>query len=103
MSAHIDIPSIDKNHVELDRHFHAFSHKELADPEHLAAYNEEYAWSASQSWEDLLRHKRVVVLAPAGSGKTHEMQEQQRRMSADQKLAFFVPLEGHSNFSVCAE
>ena len=84
-------------HVDLDRHFHEFSQKELADPDLLAAYNEEHAWTGSLSWKDVLERKRVVVLASAGSGKTHEMRVQQIRLLADGKFAFHVPLEALAN------
>ena len=80
-------------HVELDRHFHEFTKEELAEPELLAAYNEEYAWTASLSWGELLKRKRVVMLASAGSGKTEELRETKRRLLAENKFAFYVRLE----------
>ena len=44
-------------------------------------------------WLELLQHRRVVLLAEAGSGKTREMREQARRLQADGHAAFFVALE----------
>jgi hypothetical protein len=81
------------SHVALDRHFRELSAKELEDPEALASYNHEASWTPSLGWKSLLEKKRVVVLAAAGSGKTHEMQQQQLALSSEGKCAFYASLE----------
>jgi hypothetical protein len=80
-------------YVDLGRHFHQFTEKELGDEELLAASNEHYGWSQSLSWADLLARKRVVVLASAGSGKTEEMVQMTKKLVGDKKNAFYVRLE----------
>ena len=97
MSGQRDTFSVHGEHVDLDRHFHLFTQKELADPDLLAAYNEGYGWSGSLSWKELLDRKRTVVLASAGSGKTHEMRQQQRHLADAGKFAFYVQLEALEN------
>ncbi len=81
------------DYVELGRHFHQFTEKELGDEEMLAAYNEHDGWSRSLSWSDLLARKRVVILASAGSGKTEEMVQITKKLVEDKKHAFYVRLE----------
>ncbi|MCP5559553.1 MAG: hypothetical protein H7A55_17550 [Verrucomicrobiaceae bacterium] len=80
-------------HVDLDRHFREFSQKELDDAEVLSASNVDHEWSASLNWGDLLERKRAIMLAAAGSGKTHELQTQRDVLMRDGRLAFFVRLE----------
>lgn len=81
------------DYVELGRHFHQITDKELGDDELLAAYGDNYGWNHSLSWSDLLRRKRVVLLASAGSGKTEEMVQMARKLVGDKKHAFYVRLE----------
>jgi len=81
------------NYVDLVRHFHEFTQTELGDEELLAAYNQEYGWSQSLSWSDLLTRRRVVVLASAGSGKTEEMLQATKKLLRDKKHAFYVRME----------
>jgi hypothetical protein len=44
-------------------------------------------------WPELLKRRRVVLLAEASCGKTEEFRYQQRRLAAEGKAAFFVPVE----------
>jgi hypothetical protein len=65
---------------------------ELEEPEVLASLND-HDYLSPVRWPELLQHPRVLLLAEAGSGKTREMQEQAKRLVADGKHAFFIPLE----------
>lgn len=49
-------------------------------------------WSRGISWNDLLRSKRILIVSEAGAGKTHECQEQSKRLSNAGEPAFFVEL-----------
>ncbi len=44
-------------------------------------------------WSDLLDMTRVVILAEAGTDKTHELRETARRMRREGKAAFFCRIE----------
>jgi hypothetical protein len=44
-------------------------------------------------WSDLLTMTRVVILAEAGTGKTHELRETARRLRREGKAAFFCNIE----------
>jgi hypothetical protein len=46
-----------------------------------------------KSWEDLLGEYRVVILADAGAGKTHELRRTAARLIESGKAAFFLRLE----------
>ena len=45
------------------------------------------------SWDDILRHRCVLLLAPGNSGKTTEMKEQVKLLSEQGKAAFFIELK----------
>jgi hypothetical protein len=79
--------------IDLQRRFHVLTASELAEPEHLAALND-HDYGGGVDWTDLLGHRRVVLLAEAGAGKTWEMMEQASRLTAQGCFAIFVPLEG---------
>ena len=51
-------------------------------------------WSGGTTWEDLLRSKRVLIIAEAGAGKTYECEKQQQRLLDAGESAFFIELEG---------
>ncbi len=44
-------------------------------------------------WSDLLNMTRVIILAEAGIGKTHELRETARRLRREEKIAFFCRIE----------
>jgi len=79
-------------YVDLSRRFRDLGKDELEAPELLALMNDR-SYMPSTGWTELLQCPRVLLLAEAGSGKTVEMQEQVRRLVAEDKPAFFVPLE----------
>ena len=39
----------------------------------------------AKSWDDLLKRRRVVILAEAGSGKSEELKGQALRLAVDNK------------------
>lgn len=51
----------------------------------------------SISWDELLTHQRVVVLAEAGSGKSRELRQQAHRLRLDDKFAFDATVEDVAN------
>ncbi|MER8601232.1 hypothetical protein NKH09_25760 [Mesorhizobium sp. M1339] len=44
-------------------------------------------------WDSLVGQYRVVILADAGAGKTHELRASAERLAADGKPAFFIRIE----------
>jgi len=52
-------------------------------------------WGAfeRETWGDLADHRRVVILADAGAGKTFEMRAQAERLQGDGRAAFFIRIE----------
>lgn len=46
-----------------------------------------------QGWDDLLKRRRVVILAEAGSGKSEELKGQARRLADDNKVAFYASVQ----------
>lgn len=45
------------------------------------------------NWDDLLKEHRIILLAEAGAGKTHEIRNITKKLIADRKTAFFLRLE----------
>ena len=44
-------------------------------------------------WKDLHGHRRVVLLAEASSGKSEEFKNQVKQLDAEDKAAFYLPIE----------
>ena len=78
--------------VDLSRRFRDLTDAELEEPELLVSLSEHEFLSVT-GWPELLRHPRVLLLAEAGSGKTTEMREQAKCLTAQSRYAFFVALE----------
>lgn len=49
------------------------------------------------NWDTLLKERRVVILAPAGAGKTAEIRETATSLRSEGKHAFFIRIEHISN------
>ncbi|QYJ00664.1 hypothetical protein KUV46_15220 [Thalassovita mediterranea] len=49
--------------------------------------------TGEHSWEDLLKHSKVVVLASAGSGKTEEFKSKAAELQANGSLGLFFAIE----------
>jgi hypothetical protein len=78
-------------HIELDRGFWPLGDKDEHDPDILRA---KAAFGQDQMrWSDLLEMTRVVILAEARTGKTHEVRETARRLRSEGKSAFFCRIE----------
>ena len=74
-------------HVELNRTFWRLGDTEEHDPERLKAYA---AFGLEgEDWTKLLERSRVVILAEAGTGKTHELRATARRLRVEGKASFF--------------
>jgi len=78
-------------HVELDRTFWPLGDGEEYDPDTLRAKASFELYL--MHWSDLLPMTRVVILAEAGTGKTHELRETARRLRREGKAAFFCRIE----------
>jgi hypothetical protein len=53
-------------------------------------------------WPDLLKRRRVVLLAEALSGKTEEFRFQQQRLTTEGRAAFFVSIEDLADYGLDA-
>lgn len=78
--------------INLDREFIDWQERdgELSDPELYVRFG---LGDKFKRWPDLLKFYRVVVLAEAGSGKTDELREQARRLSAGGAFAFYSTVQ----------
>ena len=86
--------------VDLQRRFHDVPEDaELEETEHLVSLSE-YEFSQNFGWSELLKSKRVILLAEAGSGKTKEMEKQAKRLVQEGRFAFFVALDDLDRESV---
>jgi|SRR5579872_3380827 len=76
--------------IPLDRRFFEWRDDGVSDPDLLAR------WGRSKDlmpWDAVLAHRRVVLLAEAGSGKTEEMREQARLRTASGQSAVYATVE----------
>ena len=75
--------------IDLDRRFEPWPLDQLHDPEFLHAAR---SFGNLIDWPKLLKHRRVVLLAEPGSGKTTEFELQSSRLQAIGKHSFDVTL-----------
>ena len=75
--------------IDLDRRFEPWPLDQLQNPEYLHAAR---SFGNLIDWPKLLKHRRVVLLAEAGSGKTTEFDLQSSRLQAIGKHSFVVTL-----------
>jgi hypothetical protein len=78
-------------HIALDRTFWPLGDGEEYDPATLRA--KARFGLHLMYWSDLLIKTRVIILAEAGTGKTHELRETARRLRREGKAAFFCHIE----------
>ena len=78
--------------IELNRRFRRVTNAELEDTERFV-FLDQRGLGPGIGWADLLKHRRVVLLAEAGAGKTTEMKRQVERLVQEGRFAFFLPLE----------
>ena len=74
--------------IDIQRRFRNLTDNELEDIEDLAALGE-IGNGFSIGWPELLNHRRVILLAEAGSGKTTEMGEQAKRFGWRRQICRF--------------
>ena len=78
--------------IELNRQFVEWREGdgELSDPEVYLHFG---LRDKAKGWPDLCKFHRVVVLAEAGSGKTDELKQQARQLSASGAFAFYATVQ----------
>ncbi|MDT3308484.1 NACHT domain-containing protein [Shewanella vaxholmensis] len=79
------------SYIELNRLFNEIptslsDEKDLSDFYSLGTKN-------GDTWDCLLNKDRIIILAEAGSGKTVEIKEQAKKLSAKKKFSFFIKIE----------
>ncbi|MBU2970015.1 hypothetical protein KO527_11700 [Pseudoalteromonas sp. C2R02] len=79
------------SYIQLNRLFNEIptslsDEKDLSDFYSLGTRN-------GDTWEGLLNKDRIIILAEAGSGKTVEIREQAKKLSAEEKCSFFIKIE----------
>lgn len=80
--------------VELDRLFSTVSATAPAEDLALDSYAQLFGHSfGGKSWDELLKHRHVVVLGEPGSGKTTELRQQHQRLRAEGKDSFLIRLD----------
>ncbi len=84
--------------IDLDRTFREMSRDELESLGDEAVLHS--GIGKHLKWDEVLRFRRVVLLAEGGSGKTREMQELTARLAKAGEFAFFLPLESLASRSV---
>lgn len=77
--------------VALGRQFIAWREKD--DPEEAEALTDLLYLDRAVSWDELLKRRRVVVLAEPGAGKTTELEERTRQLRERGEFAFFATLQ----------
>jgi hypothetical protein len=76
--------------IRLNRQFFAWEEGELSDPDTILQIGR---IADLLSWDAVLKRRRVIILAEAGSGKTVEMREQSRLRAATGQFAFYATVE----------
>nr|VFK55062.1 MAG: hypothetical protein BECKTC1821F_GA0114240_100664 [Candidatus Kentron sp. TC] len=85
------MPLLDSDFVELHRRFAPIGKDE--EPNLEAGLPWGFGVGKWLDWSDLLRHRRLVLLAEAASGKTWEFRHRADALAAEGKPAFFVRIE----------
>jgi hypothetical protein len=76
--------------IDLDRQFIECTDERKSDPDQFAGFGNK---SGALGWEDLLRRRRIVLLAEAGSGKTTEMKARAESQRLAGKYSFYATVE----------
>lgn len=84
-------PQMQGHPIALGRRFIAWREKD--DPEEADALADWLVLERSLSWDELLKRRRVVVLAEPGAGKTTELEEQARVLRERRDFVFLATLQ----------
>ena len=77
--------------IELDRRFAEYRTDETPENQAQRSYTDVLLGrEGGMTWDELLRHRLVVILGEPGSGKTQELAAQHERLRA---VSFFLPLD----------
>ena len=76
------------NYLNLDRQFMPFQDEESWEIRYQSFWSDDFY--GCERWSELLSHKRTVVLAEAGAGKTAEFRHKAKELIAQNSLAFYV-------------
>jgi hypothetical protein len=76
--------------VDLDRRFKLLPERIVNGAEELDSI---YGHGNELTWNDVLKRRRVVILAEAGSGKTRELEEKANQLRQSGKPGFFATVE----------
>ena len=79
------------SYIELHRLFNEIP-TSLSDEKDLSDFYS-LGTKSGDSWDGLLIKDRIIILAEAGSGKTVEIREQAKKLSAEGKCSFFIKIE----------
>ncbi|GAW97697.1 MULTISPECIES: NACHT domain-containing protein [Colwellia] len=79
------------SYIELNRLFNEIP-TSLSDEKDLSDFYS-LGTRSGDTWDSLLNKDRIIILAEAGSGKTVEIREQAKKLSAEEKCSFFIKIE----------
>lgn len=82
------------DYVDLQRLFSKW-YSERGTGDNFSAFDKHFI--GESGWPELLKFQRVVVLAEAGSGKSRELEEQAKRLVAENKFAFHATVQNVAN------
>jgi len=81
-------------YIDLDRRFRRIEKEDASEEAIFESYGGLAAFGDhGLTWDDVLKHDRVVILGEPGSGKTYELRERARLMSLQGTPAFYVRLD----------
>lgn len=86
-------------HIPVERRFAQVTAKLLRELEQGTLIDRRYV-PQSMEWDEILLHKRTVVLGEAKCGKTHEFMQQVHNLQKQGEFAYFLPLEQLHNQEV---
>lgn len=79
------------DYVEISRSFSDLSDNEIDHSDEWFDFQSKT--ETREGWTNLLKSKRVILIAGGGAGKTEEMKAQVRTLRNEGRAAFFVPIE----------
>lgn len=77
--------------IELNRTFEPVSADEADSGDY--DFSGLFGLGKRNNWNEILQNRRVVIIAEAGAGKTHEFRTQAEKLVDQEKTAFFIRLE----------